>query len=339
MGPIISTALAVAHPFAADTPYDHAPVADISGQTSKPGRRQSVAHECSWADVARVVPADSTPAESLFDVVAALSASTHVGIRRLRADGFARLRSIAIQLARSADWQVQSERKQMLAGVVHARLAERCGCSVRTVSRYIALLHAAGLLATVIKGTTGAFFPAALGRENTTPVYVMLVPLDVLADTPQGRKVQGSGSGSVIGSVDRDGDPSWSPKKETHPRTRARRANRKLRRFAARTLSTPLRGVAAIGLHSPGTISGGQVMQRQAAGMNAIWRLPSYVTASRSYGGSRTSTSDRACACSSSRDGRSTTSNTRSTPSPTAPCNRIQVPKAWGTSAPGSRTG
>lgn len=189
---IIGTAATVAHHIGSDTPRERTRQEPDSGRSSeKSRRRQTLLQECSWRDVLRAIKrrryeGDVVPAVRVVQVAAALDASHHPLLRRMRADGFATLRQLATVLAWSADWQVQRERKgQMLVSVPQRILAERCGRSERTVRRHLRVLEEVGLLATVREGTTPEFQPAALeGEGNVTPVYVLLLPVSVLADVP-----------------------------------------------------------------------------------------------------------------------------------------------------------
>lgn len=189
---IIGTAATVAHHIGSDTPRERTRREPDSGRSSeKSGRRQTLLQECSWRDVLRAIKrrryeGDVVPAVRVDQVAPALDASPHPLLRRMRADGYATLRQLATVLAWSADWQVQRERKgQMLVSVPQRILAERCGRSERTVRRHLRVLEEVGLLATVREGTTPEFQPAALeGEGNVTPVYVLLLPVSVLADVP-----------------------------------------------------------------------------------------------------------------------------------------------------------
>ncbi len=150
----------------------------------------------------------------------------------MRADGFATLRQLVAVLAWSADWQVQRERRQMLVSVPQRVLADRCGRSERTVRRHLRVLEEVGMLATVREGTTPEFQPAALEDEgNVTPVYVLLLPVSVLADVPGCERLAGDltldpspasehgpGKPRRLSLVDIDVRPPFTPYgSETHP--------------------------------------------------------------------------------------------------------------------------
>lgn len=129
-------------------------------------------------------------AARVHQVTAALKASPHPRLRSMRADGYATLRQLLTVLAWSADWEVQRQRKQMLVSVPQRILAERCGRHERTVRRHLRILEEIGLLATVREGTIDEFRPSILEDEgNVVPVYVLLLPLDVLRDVPGGQRI------------------------------------------------------------------------------------------------------------------------------------------------------
>lgn len=221
---IIGTAAHVAHALRDDTPEVHTSTAPESGRSSgKSGRRQTLAQECSWADVARAInrrkyAGDVVPAVRVDQVVAALDASPHPRLRRMRADGYATLRQVALVLAWSADWQVQRERKgQMLVSVPQRVLAERCGRSERTIRRHLRVLEEVGLLATVREGTTDEFRPSVLEDEgNVVPVYLLLLPVSVLADVPGCERLAAelAGAQSAADELDEDPTPAPSPAPE-----------------------------------------------------------------------------------------------------------------------------
>ena len=213
---IIGTAAHVAYALSDDTLDVHTPSPPKSGRSSgKSGRRQTLADECSWADVARAMnrrkyAGDVVPAVRVDQVAAALDASPHPRLRRMRADGYATLRQLATVLAWSADWQVQRERKgQMLVSVPQRILAERCGRSERTIRRHLRVLEEVGLLATVREGTTDEFRPSVLEDEgNIVPVYVLLLPVSVLADVPGCERIAAEFAGAQSAAAELDEDPA-----------------------------------------------------------------------------------------------------------------------------------
>lgn len=168
---------------------------DEARPRGKGGRRQTLAEECSWADVTRAIrrrvfEGEVVTAARVHQVTAALRASAHPRLRSMRADGYATLRQLLTVLAWSADWEVQRQRKQMLVSVPQRILAERCGRHERTIRRHLRILEEIGLLATVREGTIDEFRPSILENEgNVVPVYVLLLPLDVLRDVPGGRRI------------------------------------------------------------------------------------------------------------------------------------------------------
>lgn len=166
----------------------------------------------------RAYAGDVVPAVRVDQVTAALDASPHPRLRRMRADGYATLRRLATVLAWSADWQVQRERKgQMLVSVPQRVLAERCGRSERTIRRHLRVLEEVGLLACVREGTTDEFRPSVLEDEgNVVPVYLLLLPVSVLADVPGCERIAAelAGPQSATDELDEDAAPAPSPAPE-----------------------------------------------------------------------------------------------------------------------------
>jgi DNA-binding transcriptional ArsR family regulator len=158
------------------------------------GRRQSLAAECSWADVARAIASrayadDVVPAARADQVAAALDAITDTRVTTMRSDGRRNLARLLQLLAWGADWYVQRRRRQLLVSIPQAVLAERLGTTDRTVRRHLRLLESVGLLATVREGTTDEYRPPHMAEGNVVPVYLLLLPVYVLPDVPGGEEL------------------------------------------------------------------------------------------------------------------------------------------------------
>lgn len=163
------------------------------------GRRQSLAAECSRADVFAAVARTTSPdgkrqvyagrvvaARRQVQALAAFDAITHPSLTRKRADGRATAHQLWRTLVWGADRDVERRRRQLLVSIPLAVLMERLGKSRRTVQYSLRLLEEIGLLKIVREGTTDEYQAPGRAEGNVVPVYVLTLPLEVLPDVPGG---------------------------------------------------------------------------------------------------------------------------------------------------------
>uniref|UniRef100_UPI003F490E32 hypothetical protein n=1 Tax=Promicromonospora sp. CA-289581 TaxID=3240013 RepID=UPI003F490E32 len=163
------------------------------------GRRQSLAAECTRADVVDAVARTTSPdgkrkiyagrvvwASRQVQALAAFDAITHPSLARKRADGRATAHQLWRILVWGADRDVERRRKQLLVSIPLAVLMERLGKSRRTVQYTLRLFEQVGILKVVREGTTDEYQAPGRAEGNVVPVYVLTIPLEVLPDVPGG---------------------------------------------------------------------------------------------------------------------------------------------------------
>lgn len=163
------------------------------------GRRQSLAAECTRADIDAAVARTTSPdgkrkiyagrvvwASRQVQALAAFDAITHPSLTRKRADGRATAHQLWRLLVWGADRDVERRRRQLLVSIPLAVLMERLGKSRRTVQYSLRLLEEIGLLKIVREGTTDEYQAPGRAEGNVVPVYVLTIPLEVLPDVPGG---------------------------------------------------------------------------------------------------------------------------------------------------------